>query len=333
MKVESANLAASVHQRLLNQSKARRLDFNLLLTRYAMERFLYRLSLSPYAGQFVLKGAMMLQIWLPETGRPTRDLDLLGFGDLTADRLREVFAAICDQPVESDGVNLLADSVTVQAIRSQDEYGGQRVMLEGFLGSAHLHIQVDVGIGDHLTPPAEWIEYPVLLDLPRPRLRAYRPETSIAEKLHAMVVLDLQNSRMKDFFDLLRLAQSLSFTGDVLVAAVRDTFARRKTAMPPEPPTALTPVFAEDPTKVLQWKAFRNRSGLRPVEEDLASVIEMLTQFLGPVLEAARLRSPFPMIWPPGGPWMTYGDTESFQPPDDLAQPEPRTLLEAAGRR
>ena len=330
MNAEPVNLAASIHQRLLNQSKARGIDFNLLLTHFAIERFLYRLSLSPHADQFVLKGAMMLQIWLPETGRPTRDLDLLGFGDLTADRLRQVFAAICDQPVESDGVNLLADSVTVQAIRGQDEYGGQRVTLEGLLGSARLHVQVDVGIGDRLTPPAEWIVYPVLLDLPRPRLRAYRPETSIAEKLHAMVVLDLQNSRLKDFFDLLRLAQTLSFTGDVLVAAVRDTFARRRTVIPPEPPTAFTSAFAGDPSKILQWKAFRNRSGLRPVEEDLASVIEMLTRFLGPVLEAARLQSPLPMIWPPGGPWITYGDTESFQPPDD---PEPRTLLEAAGRR
>ena len=333
MKAEPANLAASVHQRLLNQSKALGLDFNLLLTRFAIERFLYRLSLSPYAGQFVLKGAMMLQIWLPETGRPTRDLDLLGFGDLTADRLRRVFEAICHQAVEPDGVNLLADSVTVQAIRGQDEYDGQRVMLEGFLGLARLHIQVDVGIGDHLTPPAEWIEYPVLLDLPRPRLRAYRPETSIAEKLHAMVVLDLQNSRMKDFFDLLRLAQSLSFTGDPLVAAVQDTFARRKTGIPMESPTAFTSAFAKDPSKVLQWKAFRNRSGLRPVEEDLACVIEILSRFLGPVLDAARLRSPLPMIWPPGGPWVANVDTESFQPPDNLASTELHILLETARRR
>ena len=331
MKVEPANLAASVHQRLLNQSKARGVDFNLLLTRFAIERFLYRLSLSPHTDQFVLKGAMMLQIWLPETGRPTRDLDLLGFGDLTADRLRQVFAAICDQPVEPDGVNLLADSVTIQAIRGQDEYGGQRVMLEGFLGSARLHVQVDVGIGDHLTPPAEWIEYPVLLDLPRPRLRAYRPETTIAEKLHAMVVLDRQNSRMKDFFDLLRLAQSLSFTGDLLVAAVQDTFARRKTAIPPGAPTAFTAAFAEDPAKLLQWKAFRHRSGLRPVEEDFVSVIEMLTRFLGPVLDAARLRSSFPMSWLPGGPWTTNGEKKSFQQPDDFALPVLNTGLETAG--
>lgn len=205
--------------------------------------------------------------------------------------------------------------------------------LEGFLGAARLHVQVDVGIGDRLTPPAEWIEYPVLLDLPRPRLRAYRPETSIAEKLHAMVILDLQNSRMKDFFDLLRLAQSLSFTGDVLVAAVQDTFTRRKTVILPEPPTAFTSAFAEDPAKLLQWKAFRNRnrSGLRSVEEDFASVIQMLTRFLGPVLEAACLRSPFPMTWLPGGPWTKNEEKKPFQQPDDFALPELSTGLEAAG--
>jgi len=258
------NLAASMHQRLLNQSKARGIDFNLLLARFTVERFLYRLAQSAYADQFVLKGAMLLQVWLPEAGRPTRDLDLLGYGDLSADRLRQIFADVCDQAVNPDGVRFLADSVTVRAIRQQDEYGGQRVTIGGYLGSARLHLQVDVGIGDRLTPPAEWIEYPVLLDLPRPRLRAYRPETSIAEKLHAIVVLDWQNSRMKDFFDIWRLAQTHSFAGGSLVAAVRDTF---------------------------------------DIADDFASVAEATARFLGPVLEAVHAGAPFSMIWPPGGPW------------------------------
>jgi hypothetical protein len=135
MNAQAVNLAASVHQRLLNQSKARGIDFNLLLARFAIERFLYRLTRSPYADQFVLKGAMMFQVWLPEAGRPTRDLDLLGFGNLSTDRLRQVFAAICNQPVEPDGVSFLPDSVMVHAIRGQDEYGGQRVTFGGYLGS------------------------------------------------------------------------------------------------------------------------------------------------------------------------------------------------------
>lgn len=214
MSTAGPNLSASVRQRLLNQSKAQGIDPNALLTRFGVERFLCRIARSPYADRFVLKGALLLEVWLDEPARPTRDLDLLGFGDLSAETLRRMFAAICDQPVEPDGVRFFADSVSVRAIREQDEYGGQRVTLRGELGTARLHVHVDVGIGDALTPPAEWIDYPALLDFPRPHLRAYRPETTIAEKLHAMVTLDVDNNRMKDFFDLCRLAESRRFDGD-----------------------------------------------------------------------------------------------------------------------
>ena len=306
-------LAASIHQRLLNLSKARNLDFNLLLARFAIERFLYRLSRSPYAGVFVLKGAMLLQVWLADPSRPTRDLDLLGFGDLSAERLRAMFAEVCDQPAAADGCQFHADSVIVAAIRAEDEYGGQRVTLSGNLGNARLHIQVDIGIGDSVTPPAEWIEYPTLLDFPRPWLRAYRAETSIAEKLHAMVVLDLQNSRMKDFFDLWRLAQTNSFLGSLLAAAVQDTFARRRTAIPAGLPTALTPAFAQNAAKSRQWQAFLKKNSLSDGAEDFGSVVALLARFLGPVLQAAHAGAPFPMEWPPEGPWITEGDIDPHQ--------------------
>jgi predicted nucleotidyltransferase component of viral defense system len=302
---EATALAASVHQRLLNQSKALGLDFNLLLARYAIERFLYRLAQSPYADQFVLKGAILLQIWLPEAGRPTRDLDLLGFGDMAPERLRQIFVDVCNQPVSADGCRFDAESVTVAAIRPQDEYGGQRVTLGGRLGNARLHVQVHVGAGDRLTPPAEWIEYPSLLDLPQPRLRAYRAETAIAEKLHAMVVLDLQNSRMKDFFDVWRLAQTRRFAGEPLAAAVHDTFDSRRTTIPAGLPTALTQAFGQDPVKAAQWKAFLARSRLERATEDFADVIRFIADFLMPAVNAARAGSVFQMAWPPGGPWQT----------------------------
>jgi predicted nucleotidyltransferase component of viral defense system len=297
-----------VHQRLLNESRARSVDFNLLLARFANERFLYRLAQSPYVDRFVLKGAMLLQVWLPEIGRPTRDLDLLGFGDLSADRLHEIVADICNQTVEPDGVHFLASSVAIRPIRDQDEYGGQRVVLAGNLGTARLHVQVDVGVGDRLTPPAEWIEYLVLLDLPRPRLRAYRAETTIAEKLHAMVLLDMQNSRMKDFFDIWRLAHAHSFTGRLLAAAVQDTFDCRRTTIPADLPTALTPAFAQNAAKARQWQAFLKKNCLSHDAEDFGSVIGLLARFLGPVLQAARAGTPFPMKWPPKGPWIAEGD-------------------------
>ena len=316
MTSEDTGLAASIHQRLLNLSKARNLDFNLLLARFAIERFLYRLSQSPYADVFVLKGAMLLQVWLAETSRPTRDLDLLGFGDVSADRLQAMFAAVCEQPAAADGCQFHADSVIVAAIRAEDEYGGQRVTLSGHLGNARLRIQVDIGIGDSVTPPAEWIEYPTLLDFPRPWLRAYRAETTIAEKLHAMVVLDLQNSRMKDFFDIWRLAQTHSFTGRLLTAAVQDTFDRRRTTIPAGLPTALTPAFAQNAAKARQWQAFLKKNSLSHDAEDFGSVVGLLASFLGPVLQAGHVRAPFPMEWPPEGPWIAEGAV-------DLKQEEP----------
>ena len=313
MTAESTGLAASIHQRLLNLSKARSLDFNLLLTRFAIERFLYRLSQSPYADAFVLKGAMLLQVWLADSSRPTRDLDLLGFGDVSAEWLSELFATVCEQPVAADGCQFHAKSVTVAAIRAGDEYGGRRVTLSGHLGSARLRIQVDVGIGDRVTPPAEWIDYPTLLDFPQPRLRAYRAETTVAEKLHAMVVLDLQNSRMKDFFDIWRLAQKYSFSGELLTAAVQDTFQHRRTAIPVGLPTALTAGFGQNPAKARQWQAFLKKNSLSHVAEDFNSVVGLLARFLGPVLQAARTDAPLPMVWSPAGLWATEGDVDPKQ--------------------
>ncbi len=303
MSEQQPNLSASIHQRLLNISRARNVDFNLLLTRYAGERLLYRLAQSPYVDQFVLKGAMLLQVWLSDFLRPTRDLDLLGFGDVTNEHLRQIFVDICALPVVADGVEFVADSVQVSPIREDDKYGGQRVTFEGRLGSARLYVQVDIGVGDSISPPAEWIDYPVLLALPQPRLRAYRPETAIAEKVHAMVSLDLQNSRMKDFFDVWRLAEEHAFTGDVLVNAVRSTFTRRQTAIPATTPVALTPLFASAPLKQQQWQAFLRRSTMQENQIGLPEVVETIAQFVGPVLDAARRGTALPYVWLPGGPW------------------------------
>ena len=302
------NLAASVRQRLLNYSKAQKVEANLIFARFAAERLLYRLAQSPYAERFVLKGAMLLLVWFAEIVRSTRDVDLLGFGELSDDELRRIFAAICTQPVEPDGIQFRADTVTVTPIRDQDPYGGRRVMLVGALGTAQLSVQVDVGVGDAVIPPAEWLEYPSLLDLPRPRLRAYQPETSLAEKFHAMVLLDLPNSRMKDFFDLWVLSERCSFDGEVLAAAVRATFSRRGSCIPEQTPVALTEEFARHADKERQWRAFVSKGELRPAPQAFAQVIAQLGVFLGPVLESLRMNKPFSRHWPPGGPWQSAAE-------------------------
>jgi len=299
----STGLARSVQTRLVRHAKALHLDPNLVLSRYATERLLYRLSRSPHADRFVLKGALLLLVWLGETIRPTRDADLLGFGEIGGDALAATFAEICGVDVTPDGLTFDSSSIRVAAIRPEDAYGGQRVTLLARLGPARLRVQVDVGIGDAVTPEPEWIEYPSLLDMPRPRLRAYRPETAIAEKVHAMVVLGSKNSRMRDFFDIHALATREAFDGELLVGAVRATFERRRTEIPARLPVALTPAFAEVEGKRAQWAGFLRRNRLTAAPGDLGAVIEVVAAFVGPVLAAAASAGPYPRRWPPGGLW------------------------------
>lgn len=176
MTSEGEGLARSVQTRLVRHAKNLGVDPNLILTRYAMERLLYRLSRSEHADRFILKGALLLLVWLGETLRPTRDVDLLGFGELSDDALARVFADLCALEVEPDAMVYLAETITVAAIRPEDAYGGRRVTLSSRLGKAQLKVQVDVGIGDVITPVPTWLDYPSLLDLPRPRLRTSTPE-------------------------------------------------------------------------------------------------------------------------------------------------------------
>ena len=156
------NLPASVRQRLLNLSRERGEDFNFTLTRYANERLLYRLARSPYRDQFVLKGAALFQVWSENLYRPTRDLDLLGFGDSTAARIESVFRELCALEVEPDGLRLMGDSVRAEEIRDQQEYGGIRVHLMTDLDGAQIALQVDIGFGDAVTPGIEEADFPTL---------------------------------------------------------------------------------------------------------------------------------------------------------------------------
>lgn len=299
------NLAASVRQRLLNLSASRGEDPNLTLTRYTVERLLYRLARSEYAGQFILKGAMLFALWMESEYRPTRDLDLLGFGDASNERLTEIFQRLCEVDVEPDGLTFDARSVRVAEIREGQAYLGRRIKLIGLLGAARIPVQIDVGFGDAVTPEAKEVDYPTLLDLPAPRIRVYPPETVIAEKLQAMVALGMQNSRMKDFYDLWTIARQFSFEGATLAMAVAATFKRRHTDIPRATPTGLSDEFATDRQKNTQWNAFLTRSQRGAMEIELAQVISELRAFLMPVLDAAANAKDFAQSWANGGPWTT----------------------------
>lgn len=273
-------LARSLQVRLARHAKEIGVDPNLVLTRYAVERFLYRLSCSPYAERFVLKGALLLLVWLGEALRPTRDADLLGYGDLSDAVLAEVFKEVCDVRVVEDGMTYLRDTVRVEPIRAEDDYGGQRVTLQAGMGAARLSVQVDIGIGDAVTPAPEWLEYPSLLDLPRPRLRAYPRETVIAEKLHAMEFLGLRNSRMKDYFDIYALLREGKTDSARLARAIAATFARRRTGLPQDMPQGLSGEFASDSTKQTQWRQFlsKNRLEAPALDEVIAEIRAFITE-------------------------------------------------------
>lgn len=297
-----ANLAASVRQRLLNLSVTQCEDPNLTLTRYALERLLYRIAQSAYGGQFILKGAMLFALWTKSRHRPTRDLDLLGFGEASRERLTLVFQELCRVDVEPDGLDFDPDSIRVAEIREGQSYRGQRVKLNARLGNANIPVQVDIGFGDVVTPAAQEIDYPTLLDLPAPRIRAYPPETVVAEKLQALVDLGMQNSRMKDFYDLWGLAREFSFEGPTLVAAVSATFERRATTLPKTVPTGLSEEFATDERKNKQWRAFLERTQLPERELSLLQVVDDLRGFLMPALLAAAKSEDFRRSWL-GGAW------------------------------
>jgi predicted nucleotidyltransferase component of viral defense system len=287
----------------LDLSRQRGEDFQLILTWYALERLLYRLGSSEHAKTFVLKGAMLFPAWTTRSYRPTKDLDLLGYGDASSERLTAIFEEICQSNVEPDGLEFDVQNIRVAEIREDQEYQGQRVQIIAYLGRARINLQIDIGFGDVITPAAEEINYPTLLDFPAPHIRAYPRETVIAEKLQAMVALGMLNSRMKDFYDTWMIARRFEFQGTVLAEAIKSTFNRRNTEIPASLPSALSDEFASDPGKITQWTAFLRRTGLEDSAADLDHVIDELRTFLMPPVVAAARGEVFDLSWTDGGPW------------------------------
>ena len=299
-----ANVAASVRQQLLSIIRQTGDEANLVWRHYATERLLYRLSVSEYAGNFILKGAMLFMAWTGQSYRPTVDMDLLSYGVASSERLVGVFRDVCVLEVEPDGLEFNAESVKATPIREELAYQGQRVTLTATLGKSRISVQVDVGFGDVVTPRARLIRFPTLLDFPAPRIRAYPRETVVAEKLQAIVVLGIVNSRMKDFYDLYVLARDFAFDGATLTAAIKATFKRRKTEVPHGTPLALREEFGRDDLKSVQWKAFVRKAGLQKDVPELQKVLLDLRKFLLSPLKAASEQDQIPKSWSAGGPWV-----------------------------
>lgn len=293
----SGNLSASILARLLTLAKQRGDDYSLLLNRFGMERLLARLSLSPHADRFLLKGALLFSLWYDTPHRPTRDADLLGFGPDDETNLIATFSDIAAMD-QGDGILFDPDSVKADAIREDNTYGGTRITLVARIGSARCSLQIDVGFGDAVTPGPQTVAYPTLLDdFQAPSLRVYPVYTVIAEKYQAMVMLGQANSRMKDFFDLAIIARRTELHGATLATAIAATFARRRTALPTERPLALTKQFSEDAAKLRQWQAFLNKNRLAAAS--LGDTVVLLDDLLWPPTQVAVAGSQATATWQP----------------------------------
>ncbi len=303
MKKTIRNVAASHRAKLLALAQSRGDDFQFLLGRWIIERFLHRLGESRHKNSFVLKGAMLFLAWDGKLYRPTRDLDLLGYGSADVSDVKERIQEICSV-LADDGIVFDVAGIEGERIKEDAEYEGVRVRVPASLDGARVMMQVDVGFGDKVEPLPTEIHFPTLLPLEAPVVRAYPPEAVIAEKFHAMVVLGIANSRMKDFFDIWTFASTQRFEISRLSNSIRSTFDRRRTALPEAIPFALTDGFLLDGVKKVQWAAFCKRLGLHGVPP-LDVIGPTLVAFLMPAIEQARLNKPDKLIWLPHGPWQS----------------------------
>lgn len=296
------NTAASIRARLLALAQSNGEDYQRVLGRYAIERFLYRLGRSPYRDKFAIKGATLFTLWTGHTHRPTKDLDLLGQGSSAIGDVEQTIRGICEIQ-EEDGLVFDSASVEGTKIKEDDEYDGVRIKLLADLARARIPMQIDIGFGDAVYPEPELASFPVLLPMEAPVIRAYPREASIAEKFHAMVVLDIRNSRMKDFYDIWFMANTWTFDMASLRKAILASFERRGSTIPTEVPFALTDGFLDDPQKTQQWSAFVNRLDAGEKAPPLEEVGAALRAFLLPCISADSPTKPRIVSWTPNQGW------------------------------
>ena len=297
---KTKNIAASVHQRLLNKARESSRPFNELLQHFAIERFIYRLSKSPHAGRFVLKEALMFSVWTGSMSRPTMDIDLLGKIENSLESIVAVLKNACEIEVENDGIVFHKDTVSAARITEDADYKGVRGLLRGNLGNIRLFLQVD--FGDVIIPRPGKIKYPVLLDISPPELYGYTMESTVAEKFQAMVKLGLLNSRMKDFYDIWLLSRMFDFKGETLIEAIEKTFENRKTPVTNKP-TIFNPSFMKDENKQAQWLGFINQAKLGDAPASFESVAAGIKVFLQPAVASIIDRQTFRLFWAAPGPW------------------------------
>lgn len=301
-KKEIKNLAASIHQKLLNLARTQGQPFHEVLQYYAMERFLYRLSESPHVEKFTLKGALTFKLWEMAQSRPTMDIDLLGRAPNQVEAIVQIAKEICQQECQPDGIFFDSDSVQGEVIRVDADYQGVRIRFLGKFGKARINMQLDVGFSDQDTFPTKPQIYPTILDLPPPQIRVYSQESIIAEKFEAMVKLAELNTRVKDFFDIWFLSENFDFQGGRLAKAIKNTFENRKTDLETNP-VCFKKEFSDLPEKQSQWKAFISKSYLKNAPQDIEQVSSRIADFLTPISEALIEELEFEKTWRAAQGW------------------------------
>lgn len=299
------NVAASIRARLLNRARAEGIEFELLLVRFACERLLYRLGASEIRNDFILKGASLLALWMEEPYRATRDIDLLAYGENDAQTIRQSMKLICSVDCPDDGIEFDVGSLRISTIMEGRAYSGQRATIHAILGAAIINLQVDFGFDDVVTPGPEEAQLPTLLTgLPAPSLRTYPKESSIAEKLEAMVQLGRRNTRMKDFYDVWALSENFAFNGPELRRAIVECFNNRGTDWTRETPDVLTPAYFSDQAQQEQWSNYGHQGALlNPPPSSFDVLGDRLQAFIGPLRNSILTDERFDQFWPPGGPW------------------------------
>lgn len=300
---QPTNLAHSIQVRLKNLAKKEGRVYQELLIRHGLERFLHRLSQTPHRDRFILKGALLLEAWTGLSGRPTSDIDLLGPLGLEPDELKRLVSDCSLVQGEPDGWVYGHESVVVQPIRETAAYMGLRATFEGRLGKSKVRMQLDVGSGDEVVPSPSPLELPTLLNQAAPNLLCYSPYTSIAEKLDAMIILGMGNSRMKDYFDIAYLSGCMEFSGSDLRDAIKGCCERRSTAMGTAIPDGLTDLFAQDEQARVRWDGFVRKSGLESHAATWHETVAACREFLLVPLQAAATGSSHDKHWEPRGPW------------------------------
>jgi len=297
---KSVNFAASIRQRLKNQSNKDKRPFNELLQYYAMERFLYRLSQSTHAELFILKGALMLRAWGAQAVRPTMDIDMLGRTNNDESSIITQIKDIISVAAEPDGLIFDTDSIRVERIAEDADYGGIRIRFVGSLDGAKIHMQIDIGFDDVVHPEAVMTELPTILNSPMPTLLCYSRESAIAEKFEAMLKLGELNSRMKDFYDIWLLSRQFDFDGENLTTALRLTLSHRGTTVPTDI-VAFSKEFID--AKQIQWTAFIKRLGQEHVPTNFSDIVSAVETFIQPVASAIASNSIPPSSWKSPDTW------------------------------